>query len=277
MKKIQAVIMINLLLFGFLIAEIEANDQQTYINHSNQKQLRYVTVGNSKLPPKHKNNTVEWFYNSIKQSKSSFSEQEVIDVIKKAMRSWSEVSGIIFVYKGKTVNSLHNMTDGVISIGYWSENAFIFEHGEVASDAQIVGTDTEITDGYIILNGGDQNITTVPGNLIELQGLMTHQIGHLLAIDHSDVEESIMYASPYHSYEYQTILRADDIKAAALLYPPNDSCNSTTTVSSNLDINIQSATFQTTDGTSQIWATLEYKGKDSEGNFIWKLKNSGNC
>ena len=208
--------------------------------------------------------------------KSIFTEEETIDIIKRSMRSWSDVSGIKYAYQGKTNNSIHNTADGIITIGYWSENAFISEYGDDSSYTQIEWTDSDINEGFIILNSGNQNISSVPSNLNELQGLITHQIGHLLALDHSDVEESIMYANPFHSYEYQTILRNDDIKAASLLYPSDHSCCPTTTVSSNLDINIQSATYQPTISNSRIWATLEFKGKDAEGDLIWKLKNYGN-
>jgi len=53
------------------------------------------------------------------------------------------------------------------------------------------------------------------------------------------------------------------------------SSSSTASVALNLDIKIPSATYESLGGTSNIWVELEYKGVDSDGDYIWKLKNYG--
>lgn len=53
-----------------------------------------------------------------------------------------------------------------------------------------------------------------------LRGAMVHELVHVLFIRHSDVPESIMFADPYHSCQYQETLRKDDIEALGSLYPP---------------------------------------------------------
>lgn len=54
--------------------------------------------------------------------------------------------------------------------------------------------------------------------LPELEGIMTHEIGHALGLSHSDVSASVMYASPYHSTGYMNTLRGDDANGCAVLY-----------------------------------------------------------
>lgn len=255
-------------------AEINTHNFQAYNKSSENRQLKYITFGNADKPPTHNNNTVEWFYNSRNQSSSIFSEDDVIETIKRSMRTWSDVSDINFIYKGKTANNINNTNDGIITIGYWSEAAFTDLYGNFGGHTQIEWSDFKITEGYMTLNAGDINSGSSPQTLNHLQGLITHEVGHLLALDHSNIEASIMYADPYHSYEYQSVLRDDDIAIAKLLYPENIS-NPLTTVKQNLDIVIQSATLNSPDGTSNIWAILEYKGVDADGDIIWKLGNYG--
>lgn len=47
------------------------------------------------------------------------------------------------------------------------------------------------------------------------------------------------------------------------------------TVSPNLNIHMPSLNYQSLSGTQNIWADLEYKGKNSEGQHIWGLKDFG--
>ena len=273
MKKIFAGLLLAIVFQNYLIAKTYAGDYQ--IIQSEQKQAKYKTFNAPNDAPLHTNNTVEWFYNALNQNLSTFSEADTINVIKKSMQSWSDISGVKFVYKGITNNNINDTTDGMITIGFWSNNAYISKHGSGGAFTGIEWTNLNVSEGQMIINAGDNsNSNSIPRNLIELQGLITHEVGHLLAIDHSDNKDSIMFADPYHSYEYQAVLRSDDINIASLLYPL-DSDNILTTVKSNLDIIIQSATFHSADGQSNIWAILEFEGTDSDNDFIWKLKTYG--
>ncbi|MCF6204586.1 MAG: matrixin family metalloprotease [Methylococcaceae bacterium] len=272
-KKMLSCLILTVIFQNSLIIKTYASEYQ--VIKSDIKQLKFKTFNAPNPPPTHKNNTVEWLYNSLNQNLSPFSEEDTINVIKKSMQSWSDVSGINFIYKGITDNNINDSTDGIITIGFWSSNAYISQHGDNGAFTAIEWNNFNITEGHMILNAGDaSDSNSTPSNLLELQGLITHEVGHLLAIAHSDNQESIMFADPYHSYEYQSILRSDDIQIASQLYPVNSN-DLLTTVKSNLDIVIQSATFHSANKTSNIWAILEFIGTDSNGNFFWKLKNYG--
>lgn len=53
---------------------------------------------------------------------------------------------------------------------------------------------------------------------LNLGGLLTHEWGHMLGINHSDAAQSVMFANPYNSYLFQNTLRGDDAAACADLY-----------------------------------------------------------
>jgi hypothetical protein len=272
-KKMLSCLILTIIFQNSLIIKTYASEYQ--VIKIDNRQLRFKIFNAPNTPPTHTNNTVEWFYNSLNQKLSPFSEVDTINVIKKSMQSWSDISGINFVYKGTTDNNINDSTDGIITIGFWSSNAYMNQHGDSGAFTAVEWENFNITEGHMILNAGDaSNSSSIPSNLLELQGLITHEVGHLLAIAHSDNQESIMFADPYHSYEYQSILRSDDIQIASQLYPVNSN-DLLTTVKSNFDIVIQSATFHSANDTSNIWAILEFNGTDSNGNLIWQLKNYG--
>ncbi len=209
----------SLLLFisTLLFAEQPAPDY--HFSNDTPSHLRYLTFDTREPYAVYADNTLEWYYNAYNQSASIFSEEGVIATIKKAMEAWSRYADITFVYKGKTTNNINNSIDNIITIGYWSEGAFIDTFGIYSGYSGIRWRNDIIYEGYIILNAGDQGQAGTPQNLEQLQGLITHEIGHLLGIGHSDVATSIMYANPYHSYLYQQTLRDDDIKILQILYP----------------------------------------------------------
>ena len=216
--RVRLVLSLLLFISTLLFAEHPAPDY--HFSNDTPTHLRYLTFDTHEPYAVYADNTLEWYYNAYNQSASIFSEEEVIATIKKAMAEWSHYADITFVYRGKTTNNINNTIDNMVTIGYWSEGAFIDTYGTYSGYSGIHWNNNSIYEGYMILNAGDQGQAGTPQNLEELQGLITHEIGHLLGIGHSDVATSIMYANPYHSYLYQQTLRDDDINIVQLLYPP---------------------------------------------------------
>ena len=133
------------------------------------------------------------------------------------MSSWSKYADVKFVYQGETFNRISATDDETITIGYLNKNDFNNVCGKkyTGCASSLWSFDKIIYDGFIALNPKHYSRM----RKVEIQGLITHEIGHLLGIDHSDDRNSIMYNKPYHSNAYQSILREDDIKAINSLYP----------------------------------------------------------
>ena len=77
-----------------------------------------------------------------------------------------------------------------------------------------------ITDADIVLNADDWE-WDVNGNLPEglaFDRVLSHEIGHLLGIDHSEEKEAIMYASLSISNKETPALHDDDVAAGETLY-----------------------------------------------------------
>ena len=72
-----------------------------------------------------------------------------------------------------------------------------------------------MVDADIVLNTQDK------WTVCDVDAVMTHEIGHMIGLDHSNVTSSIMSAAPYNSYEYQRTLRGDDVAACTKLYGPS--------------------------------------------------------
>jgi hypothetical protein len=54
------------------------------------------------------------------------------------------------------------------------------------------------------------------------KGIINHEIGHVLNLQHSDTKDSIMFSEPYNSCNFQQTLRYDDIKGLHQMYPENE-------------------------------------------------------
>jgi hypothetical protein len=78
-----------------------------------------------------------------------------------------------------------------------------------------------IVDADMVLNLARADRFAGPQGSANLAGLLAHEWGHVLGLDHSDQAQSVMFANPYHTYAFQNSLRADDATACAELYGPS--------------------------------------------------------
>ncbi len=157
------------------------------------------------------NHVLEWWYNPRNQPLTT---EQSIEAISQATLAWQNISGITFVYRGITNQALSNQRDDKFVIGWLDSATFLSRFGDYSGYTHVWWFN-DIVDGELSLNEAD---TAISSSVSELQGLVTHELGHALGLDHSDDPDSIMY-TPYHSYAYQRILRTDDVNAARHLYP----------------------------------------------------------
>jgi MYXO-CTERM domain-containing protein len=80
----------------------------------------------------------------------------------------------------------------------------------------------EIVDADIELNGVDYNFTTTNNELrviIDVANTVTHEAGHFLGLDHSQVEEATMFATAPIRETKKRSLDLDDINGLCAIYP----------------------------------------------------------
>lgn len=149
----------------------------------------------------------------------------VIGMIKLAMSRWSQMCNIEFQYMGLTSAQV-SANDGINTIGftsfkriypsiaYASGAAFPYYNGLQLVDAD-VGINVDNVIGYWDQRG--------------LDGLISHEIGHAIGLDHSEVQASVMFSNPINSNQFMQKLRGDDAAGCAAMYgaAPNQLINRT--------------------------------------------------
>lgn len=156
-----------------------------------------------------------WYYNPTNQP-ANLSTEAVVAAIKKATTRWSGMCNISFGYLGLTTKRPYMGDDGTmvdnINVIGWDVLT-----GDM-SDAGAVTLSWTSRDALLDADIAFNTVVNTPWNLDSVEGVITHELGHAIGIKHSNVQESVMFANPYHDYDYLRALRGDDAKACAVLY-----------------------------------------------------------
>lgn len=159
----------------------------------------------------------DWYYNPAHQP-SHLSTEAVVATIQRAAARWSAMCNVSFNYLGLTTRRAYmgddpNLVDNANVIGWDVLVGDLADAGAVT--ASWVSRDA-LLDADIAFN----ILVTTPWNLASVDGVITHELGHAIGVKHSNVSESVMFANPYHDYNYLRALRGDDAAACAALYGP---------------------------------------------------------
>lgn len=157
---------------------------------------------------------VAWYYNPTGQP-ANLATLDVVNAIQTAAARWAGMCNLTFTYLGTTsavpnVRSTSGTIDRVNVIGW----------GVLTDDMARYGAYTKwwysgsqlLIDADVVIN------TAYSWTLQNVEAIMTHELGHFIGLNHSDVQASVMFANPYNSYSYQRTLRGDDAQACAALY-----------------------------------------------------------
>lgn len=169
---------------------------------------------------------LQWYEPTIQVAIGTLSddltEQAQLDVIDRAFGTWADVPGVSyeFEFTGFTdvdedaddgVNTVFFMRDG------WrhSESAVGITRSWARSSGAIHGFDLMLNDANFQFTATDDEeaIST------DLENTLTHEIGHVLGLDHSHDPSACMYATAVRGETLKRTLGEDDISAVQWLYP----------------------------------------------------------
>lgn len=154
---------------------------------------------------------VNWYYNPANQP-PNLGTNEVINAMQVAAARWAQMCNLTFNYMGTTSANRNFVGDTVdrLNVIGWQLFPFTLQNSSAVTYWNF--TPTTIVDADIFLN------SLGPWSLADLDAVLTHEMGHMIGLQHSDVQASVMKADPYNSYTYQRTLRGDDAQGCANLY-----------------------------------------------------------
>jgi chitodextrinase len=158
----------------------------------------------------HAGGLMHWYYNDANRP-AAVTKSAVLAQINASMAKWSAVCNISFSYQGETSTGFSS-SDGTNVIGWTTTDLTAPTTGLtlVAWDGS-----NHIVDADIKLNAAYSATYSPSGNL---DATITHEVGHSLGLNHSDVANQVMSGPPLTSYDGMTSLGSDDIAGCVHLY-----------------------------------------------------------
>lgn len=213
------------------------------------------------VPTRWQNKTVTWNLNhTIGSNVHTSGGDDVGTVLGKAFATWQQTqlngqvaNGLTVTRGSDTSVTDPNSSDCVNVISFVPSSAVNFPTGAIAftqivtsfgppptsypcttpPNTRMCNLASCIVDADIVFNPKEQFSTTTPPLMgdFDVQPVATHEIGHLLGLDHSGIAGAIMYPFGDAGGVQQRTLAVDDTVGVAFLYPAANFAPSTGTLS----------------------------------------------
>ena len=145
-----------------------------------------------------------------------------MDAIAGALAAWNGASGttVHFVPIQSTMLS-YNSSDGNHVISF-VDDAFTrsFTNGILAVTTTAYFSDGRIFDTDIFFSPVVQFSTTSAAGTYDLQGVLTHELGHALGANHTNILSATMYYQTRAQDTHAQVVSADEVAMITALYPP---------------------------------------------------------
>lgn len=172
----------------------------------------------------------------LKQPFSFKADTDVKGAIERSLQTWENAANIKFqtVWTEKqSVSPAGNAGDGVslITVGQTAENFTLFreELNELSAQTRtFFNRKGQITEADIVLNPNQRFSSDGSNDYFDLEATITHEIGHLLGLEHSFVMGATMYVHQGKNGVYDLpsfsprTLAEDDITGIRALYGTTD-------------------------------------------------------
>jgi Matrixin len=176
------------MIFLFILCGITYSQTNQYVDTQNTIPLRW------------KSNKIKIALSNSLYNQSQYPNVDLVGAVKRSLRAWETVANIEFVetktdklsssWKGKSGDGIN-----LISIAPVAENLAFFEeaNSDISANTRVYfnrkGT---ISEADIILNPFVQFSTDGTYGTFDIESTITHEIGHLLGLDHSIIIGSSM-------------------------------------------------------------------------------------
>ena len=196
-----------------LVAATVASHAQDFKSYPmpSERERPYFILGASQ--PFWTGGQLNWYYNPLNQP-GNLTTAEVLNAMNVAAARWSGMCNIRFNYMGltSTLPNVDGPASTVDQINVFGWDVLRNENAAFSAVTKSWWIGSGLIDADIVMN------ISQPWTLPQLEGIMTHEMGHALGLSHSNVSASVMFANPYNSVTYMATLRGDDAGGCAALY-----------------------------------------------------------